>query len=284
MKTFGLYVVGHKGRIVLEGLTATPAFVVTYLDKGTDPADHAIIESICRGRDIPVYQRNDPLIPSVEVDLLVFVGWQYLIHGDMEKCVVFHDAYLPEMKGFAPTPTALILGRDLGVTAFQPTNIVDTGPIYIRRRITVTKQPMRLAAANEIIARNYTEMLEEILASDIKPIWPDGEEESFSIWRGPEDMIINWEYTSTCIERIVYALGPPLSGAKTMYRGKEIVLTEVQTCADMNFVERHYGKIWSITNNCPKVICGLGMLLINEAVDQDGYLVKFNRLRVRLGV
>jgi len=284
MKTFGLYITGQKGRMVLRGLLYRPAFVVTYQDENTDVLDFDIINLFCEQRDIPIYHRKDKVIPSADVDLLIFVGWQYLIHRDMEKSVVFHDSYLPELKGFAPTPTALIQGRQLGATAFQPTDIeVDTGPIYLRRRIKV-QHPIRLMQANELIATNYIEMIKELLTCNIEPGWPESDElETFSIWRGPDDMVIDWDDDDQRIQRTVYALGQPLSGAKTTYRGKQIILTEVQLRPDMVFVERHPGKIWSFKNNCPKVICGQGMLIIKEALSADGAIVQFNRLRERLG-
>lgn len=278
--SFGLYVVGQKGRMVLNRLETTPDFVVTYEDSRIVDEEYELINRWCRQFGIPCFDRG--FEPAERPDVRFYVGWQYIIKEDLETAVVLHDSYLPEMKGFAPTPTALMLGRDLGATAFRPTMIeVDTGPIYLQRRIPV-EHPMRLTDAHRAVANAYVEMIREILETRPEPSPFCREGETFSIWRDREDMEIDWTRPAKVIQRKVYALSSPLTGARTTYKGRSIVVDDVRVEEDMNFVERHPGKIWSINKNEPKVICGDGMLTITRAFGEGGK-VKFNRLRERLG-
>lgn len=276
---YGLYAVGHKGRLVLERLTRMPSFVVTYRDGKYDD-EHEEIERLCRSFNISCFDRDDDF--SEKVDLRFYVGWQRLIRKDLDEAVVLHDSYLPQMKGFAPTPTALMLGLDLGATAFRPVmEEVDTGPVYTSRRISIG-HPMRLSMANQLVAERYVEMIEEILEEmpELKVLPRDCE--TFSIWRDSEDMEIDWTTSAEEIQRKVYALSYPLTGATTKYLGETIVIDDVRIEKEMNFVERHPGKIWSIASNEPKVVCGDGMLSITKAYGQSGD-VNFKRLRARLG-
>lgn len=277
---FGLYATGQKGRIVLMGLSRRPEFVVTYQDKNKSSADYGSIVDFCHEHHIPVYDREKA--PSWDdIDLVFFIGWQYMIWNEFDKCVVLHDSYLPEMRGFAPTPTSMILGLPLGATAFQPTGEIDSGPIYIRRRIEVD-YPMRLSDAEELVGKNYIEMIEEILIGKPESFIAE-EPPTYSIWRDKMDMFIDWNKPAEYIQRFVYALGSPLSGAKTTYNGKTIIVREVSLQDDLNFIDRHPGKIWSLKNGRPTVICSSGMIVIEGAVYEDETPVEFNRLRERLG-
>jgi methionyl-tRNA formyltransferase len=71
--------------------------------------------------------------------------------------VVFHDSLLPRYRGFLPTVTSLIAGDDLiGVTAFQPAEGLDTGPILAQAEFRI-QMPARI---DEVLKRQAELMVE----------------------------------------------------------------------------------------------------------------------------
>ena len=84
---------------------------------------------------------------------------------------------------------------------------------------------------------------------------------------------------SARLQRVLEAL-PQVESCKADHVTKavELVLKE-----DLPFAIRQPGKIWSIRDNIPSVICGSGMLRILEAEQEDGTPVLFSKLRCRLG-
>lgn len=75
----------------------------------------------------------------------------------------------------------------------------------------------------------------------------------------------------------------PYPGALTRYKEDDIRILKASEVADLTIVNRRPGKLFSIRNNTPVVICGEGMLQIDRAVtDKNGEEVKFDKLRIRL--
>jgi methionyl-tRNA formyltransferase len=279
MKTFSLFLVGQKGAETIEKLSLMPEFVVSYRDRNIVDVEYDRICHFCEVNHIPFFDRKEGYNVSADIDF--YIGWQYLIKDNLENSIVLHDSYLPHLKGFAPTPTALINGLNLGATAFKPTEKIDEGDVYIRTVIPV-EHPIRLKDAYVKIGGCYADIIQTILDSNIISHPINAPVETYSIWRDKEDMFIDWSDDSKKIIRFVYALGYPLDGAKTHYNGHVIVIKEIELLNEMSFIERHYGKIWSIQNNQPVVVCGSGMVKILEATYEDGSNVIFNKLRVRM--
>src|SRR5260370_7655760 len=129
------------------------------------------------------------------------------------------------------------------------------------------------------------------IAIDIVDQWRRGEllstpqqvgAATFSIWRDDADYEIDSSNSAAEIERFVNAVGHPYAGARTRVGGVETVrVRDVTVLPDKPFEIRQAGKIWSLDNGRPIVICGDGMLRIDHCRPEDGSHFLFQRLRPR---
>ena len=285
----GLFIVGYKGLLFLKGLKANPSFVVTYGDSGTIDEHHLGIIDYCKSNQIECIDRTS-IRDNIfnEVDKIFVIGWQYLFKEDLDKIVIFHDSKLPELRGWCPTPTSLICGIDhLGATAFQPTADVDWGRVYDSQSRNIS-YPLKLKDAIDITIDMYLDMANKIIDGDVSALdFPSGVS-TYSMWRDREDMFIDWGKSCISIKRKVDALGYPLDGALTTYGGKDIRVIDVEIVKEpYPFIDRYEGKIFSMKNNIPLVICGKdtndGAVKIIEAYyDGTNDPVKFKRLKDRV--
>jgi len=230
-------------------------------------------------------------VRSLGVKALVCVGWRYLVPDDIAgavdgNVVVAHDSLLPKYRGFAPLPSALINGEpEVGVTYLFAADEVDAGDILYQDRIQVTADD-RIADLIERVVPLYTngavEVLRALLLGVVDRTPQDHSQATFSIWRDEQDLLIDWTQPASRIERSVRALGPPYLGARTRLGNATVTLRQVSVTDDVDFEIRQPGKVWALTpRGEPQVVCGTGLLTIEEA-DVDGRpLVPMDRLRIR---
>jgi methionyl-tRNA formyltransferase len=288
-----LFVAGPKGENFLRHFPGkeTVDLVVSYASTGLRYDAHAEIQSICRTNG---YKLMEPKKVGPQdygsADLVLLIGWQRILKEVDQRFVVFHDSLLPELRGFNPTVTALIAGKiEIGVTAFSPDGgiefFADTGPIFGQEKIKIA-HPATIRDAYEELGFAYCRLADRLLrAASAGPLVfspQDAARATYSIWRNEDDYRIDWASTAQQIRRFVDAVGWPYLGAKTVIEGREIRIDRVEACSDLAFVNRCPGKIWSVGNGMPMVICGSGMLRVMAAREMDGSAVRFTSLRVRL--
>ena len=237
--------------------------------------------------DLPGFFRQEQFSGAIAI------SWKFLIPLTVNEfithpLIVFHDSLLPKYRGFTPTATAVLCGDDtVGVTALFAAEEVDRGDIVLQRSLSVPKEMYM----REIVDRQadlYAEMLNDLMAKldgDAFSAVPQNESDAtYSIWRNPSDCEIEWTDPAGRIYDFIRALGDPYLGAYTHYDGRRIVVRRSEVLKDdLIFAIRQPGKIWSIRDNVPTVICGSGILRILEAEHEDGTPVLFTKLRCRLG-
>src|SRR5262249_2153804 len=89
--------------------------------------------------------QSDPVsfLTLRQIRAIVCIGWRYLIPDAAIRhlggeVIIAHDSLLPRLRGFAPLPTALIIGeKETGVTFLRVGKGVDDGDILWQRRITI---------------------------------------------------------------------------------------------------------------------------------------------------
>lgn len=279
----GLYIVGKKGFDVLRKLgDKKPTFVLSYGDKNTNDNSYVKIKSFCVTNDIDYFDRGEmPQYMINYIDKIFVIGWQFMIKGDLQKYIIIHDSLLPEYKGWAPTVNYLINGSTyLGATAFGPTDKMDTGLIYhqVRRDITY---PLKIEKAIEIVSDIYLEVILYIIDNNPKPQSMLGME-TFCPWRDKEDYNIDWSLSAKEIERLVDAVGFPYDGAKFSIDDETLTLIDSEACkVDIINQKNHIGKVIKIEDNVPYVICGTGILKLNN-IEMYGEKYTIKRLKTRL--
>src|SRR5258708_1334492 len=101
--------VGYRGTAFVSGLIAgglPPLRVVSYGQVGDQSNAFDELSRLCRAHEIPLETTRRPDLTGEP--LVFLVGWQFMLSGDLQRCVVFHDSLLPRLRGFSPTVTALL--------------------------------------------------------------------------------------------------------------------------------------------------------------------------------
>ena len=279
-------VAGFKGTQFVAGILeagARPLRIVSYPQQGDKSNSFDQLVELGRKHGIPVEESRHP---SIAGDSLVFlVGWQFLLLEGFDRCIVFHDSLLPELRGFSPTVTALLLNLDvIGVTAFRPASGFDTGPICGSRRIQIshgTSIRTALELQSSAMVDLAIEILEQISNGTMVEKIQDQDAGTFSLWRDEYDYFIDWRLSASEILRLVQALGFPYEGAKGIIDNELVTVQQARLGPDLPFAIRNAGKLWQIEERKALVVCGSGTLWIEEAFDGNGQAFYFRHLRAR---
>ena len=255
------------------------------------------IERLCATHKIPFFFWEDvkhsieTLIAEYKISSIIAIGWRFLLPSSLNDVlkypiIVFHDSLLPKYRGFAPTPTAIICGDEsVGATALFASNEVDQGDTIWQKEIPITPDDyIQEVIDKQSVAyfEGFLNILEQMNTGAITS-WPQDESQAtYSIWRSPEDCKIDWSKPTKEIYNLIRAVGMPYPGAFTHYKNEKIIILRASMMPDLPFVIRDYGKVWSIKNNYPVIICGSGMLQIDSAVNLNGEPVLFDALRQKM--
>jgi methionyl-tRNA formyltransferase len=294
MHLIGFFLMGKKGFSVLQGIQRFKPeylpminFVVCAKDSAIENDFYDEINNFCRKNGIDFIDKKKAKEKDLSADYAFAISWRWLIHSVTFKLIVLHDSLIPKYRGFNPLVTALIEGdNEIGVTALEIGNGFDSGDIFDQKKIGI-QYPIKIKEAIDLVLDLYVkiiiELLDKIKASNLVSHKQDETKVTYSLWRNEEDYKIDWSQSSDRLERFVNAVGSPYMGALTNYKGLNIRLVDAQAMPDLEITNRKAGKILKIDNNFPLVVCGKGLLKINEAkVDINNSTVKFDKLRVRL--
>jgi methionyl-tRNA formyltransferase len=284
-----LCVSGYKGLLFLRDFSERFPIrsVFSYPQANVLDASTAEITEFCRARRIPLREMRRPLASDLEAfDLVLTVGWQFLLNDFGGNVVILHDSLLPRYRGFSPTVAAMINGeRQLGVTALLRAALPDTGPILAQAAIEIS-YPLKIKDALEQLAPCYTTAAVEVLArlrsTGLRGIAQDEAQASRSLWYDECDQFLDWSQDAARLSRQVDAMGFPYTGARCRYHGKVVIVHEADPLPDLAFENRRVGKIWAVTKGTPEVVCGDGLLRLRRCTGADGTSVTFDQVRVRL--
>lgn len=225
---------------------------------------------LCQRQGISCFERSTYVGTASESLLTFAIGWRWIL-PDTRGLVIFHDSLLPRYRGFAPIPNALINGETvLGVTAIEAAARYDLGDILAQAKIEIA-YPIKVSDAIERVIPLYLELAIELaqrfLAGKKFQSTPQNQANaSYSLWRDEEDYLIPWHQDSERIKRFVDALGFPYRGASSFIRNKKVRILDACTVSDLKIENRDPGKVIEVQDGKPIVVCGQGLLQINEAV------------------
>jgi len=298
-----LFLATEKGYRVLKSLIENNkekniGAVITFKEVDVEKSWDEDIRKECQNSNIPFYLWNDVKYQLCEVveqnkcNFAIAISWRYLISLQINNyleypLIIFHDSLLPKYRGFAPTPTAIICGESvIGITAIFANKQVDNGDIIIQKSLYISKDMFMY----DIIHKQsyiYAEMLLEIvnkIETGRLSSFPQNEDEAtYSVWRNIDDCHIDWGKSAKDIYNFIRALSSPYPGAFSFINGKKIKIFKAEVVPyDLKFAIRDVGKIWTIKDNQPEVICGKGLLKILLAKDEKDEKVLFEKVRCKL--
>lgn len=279
MKRLTVFAMTKKGKTVLEAIHSKyPGMidaVISSRDRGMAEDCYDDIRDFCQKNAIIFHDRIDAY--SITTEYSLAISWRWLIDFDSSKLIVLHDSLLPRYRGFNPLVTALVNGdTKIGVTAVFATRDknYDQGDI-IDQAETIIEYPLTIAQAIDAILDNYVSLalnIADVLNRDAQlTAYPQAEESaSYSLWRDEEDYFINWSSSATTIMRFIDAVGFPYKGAASILNGKVVRILKAQALSDVKIENRTPGKVIFIRETKPVVVCGEGLLRIDEIKDEQG--------------
>jgi len=270
-----LFLMSQKGLAVLSALVKSKCrdtinTVIIGTDKNVANDYSKDIEQLCKKEKLVFYHRTDDF--TVNSEYSVAISWRWLIKlPENNKLIVLHDSLLPKYRGFAPLVNALKNGEKyLGVTALFASEGYDSGDIISQQKIKIT-YPITIAQAILKVSVLYQQIVVDIIGEIkknviIKATPQDERKVSYSLWLDEHDYKIDWTKEASYIERFVNATGYPYKGAETKLKEQEITVTSVKQIQDVHIENRDVGKTIFLKDGKPVVVCGKGLLLIQEAI------------------
>jgi methionyl-tRNA formyltransferase len=269
-------------------------YVCTFKDVNVSEAFDDSIKEIATSVGYPVVSwktfRSDPIgfLEHRGIGSILCIGWRYLIPDEAlehlnGRIIIAHDSLLPKLRGFAPLPTALIIGEQwTGVTFLRAATGVDVGQILWQGRVPIGAQDT-ISDLVDKVTPLYIEGVRRFLHGELTESIPqDDRQATYSIWRDEIDYRLDWSQDSARIERTIRALGPPYLGAQSTLAGELVVIHRAEEATDLNFAIRQPGKIWALDEvGRPTVICGRGLLKILSMTRNGDSVLPLNKLRQR---
>jgi len=268
---------GKKGLSVLRSLTEIHgAGIVSFVESASNHnmrEDYfGEISSFCQNHGIRFFERGQG--PSGESNFNFAIGWRWLVK-DYERLIVLHDSLLPRYRGFNPLVSCLINKEpQIGVSALYAGPNFDGGPIIAQQSINIV-HPLQIGEAIELLVPIYNSLVIEICGELLKGHLPKGQAQdesktTYSLWRDESDYRIDWSWDCDKICRHVFAVGFPYKGASALLNGRLVRIDKVEPAADVKIENRTVGKVIWISDECPVVVCGDGLLKITEMRFDDG--------------
>lgn len=289
MKKLTIFAMTEKGYAVVTSIFAAYPEIIDAVvatgDKSIAKDYFVEIADFCSKNNIPFYNRTE--FHSIRTEYAIAVSWRWIVKDGPSRLIIFHDSLLPCYRGFNPLVTALINGdTKIGVTALYATAEYDRGEIISQSTSTIS-YPIRIEDAIRTILVNYKDLAIKIaddLFHDKEPVGtPQYEPEaSYSLWRDEEDYFIDWTKPAETIKRTVDALGFPYMGAASTIEGEIVRVLKAKVLDDVSISNRTCGKVIFVQDSKPVVVCGKGLLRIDELVDNTGNpLIPLTRFRIR---
>jgi methionyl-tRNA formyltransferase len=225
----------------LERLTSPPfeiELVVTNPDEPSGrgyelkipPVKHAALDA-----RLPVFQPQKlktrfsrAFLSEYHVDAIVVVAYGHILPGWMIAlprlgCINLHASLLPQYRGAAPIPWAIIRGEaKTGATAMKIDAGLDTGDILLAREMEIRPDDTSETLGERLSlvgAELMAETLERLDCGDIRPQPQDHSKATLAPILKKEDGLINWLLSAEEIERRVRGLYP-WPGAYSVFRGR----------------------------------------------------------------
>src|SRR5215475_7763835 len=225
---------------------AKSSITVGYTDLGPFAAKSGVPVEYIRSIKTEAAQN---LLRKSTPDYLMIVGWSELApsrildipkskhrgvarHTASYACIGMHQTLLPEGRGRAPIPWAIIKGlKRTGVSAFLLEEAADAGGIIDQIQIPI--EPTETATTLFDKARTAHIELGALLGTKMATralSWTDQDERLASTWprRRPEDGKIDFSWTSVEIDRFVRALTPPYPGAFFLCGNEKIRVHKIE--------------------------------------------------------
>ena len=288
-----VYCLGQKGFRLVEALVKN--FVTLKIscvigkDVGVSDDYNENIKKLCTQNKIDIIERDNLIAVNNKFDLFLAAGWRWIIRDiPHQKLIIFHDSLLPKYRGFAPLVSALINRETkVGVTALFGLDQYDCGNILLQKSLDV-HYPTTIGNEIDRISVIYAELAVELVAkfisgqNSIVGHQQDEHEATYSLWRDEEDYRIDWNADSSDIVHFINCVGNPYRGASAILNGELVRILKATSISDVKIENRVVGKVIFNQKTGPIVVCGKGLLAIEDMRNDLGeYILPLSSFRSR---
>lgn len=221
-------------------------------------------------------------IAAYSPDLIFIIGWSELApsdlldvpkkkhnsqyrHASTHGCIGIHPTLLPQGRGRAPIPWAIIKGlKKSGVTMFYLEERADAGDVIDQREFDIHLDD-DASSVYGVVAKLHYELMKDNLPLLVKGIAPRTHQDpnNVTFWpkRTPEDGIIDWSMSQADQYNWIRALTHPYPGAFTFWKGHKITIWKAHLRTKDHRAD--YGQVVDISDEGIIIACKDGALLLN---------------------
>jgi methionyl-tRNA formyltransferase len=181
-----------------------------------------------------------------------------------------HASLLPRWRGAAPIERALLAGdSETGVCIMQMEEGLDTGGVYLEKRIPITPESTghTLWSELEVLgAQALMQALPSIVSGELQPKPQDESGVTYAKKITNEERVVDWALDAEYIERLVRCFTPK-PGVRTSYQGKmlKIIAGEVLSATK----QQQAGVVVDIKQGLD-VSCGNGQVYRITQIQPEG--------------
>lgn len=266
-------------------VTAPEAFTISYAPEGFRNSQFAHVQEWANHHGVPAHVRGEgqelaSFVAAREAEFGLVVGWHHnlpasVIRAFPKGVAGVHASLLPDLRGHAPLPWAILTGRmrtGVSLFAIEESGGVDEGPIYaqvdfeVGERATIAEL---LRSAEQATEQALVASLPAIAAGDLRPT-PQHGVPTYGLRRAPSDGQINWLDSSDQVDRLVRAVTRPYPGAWTMLGDEEwyIWATRPGSAPTVHGAPGQIALLAGVDN--PVVVTGDGWIEVLELTAADG--------------
>lgn len=229
------------------------------------------------------FEDNKKLVNDLEpydLDLALVVGWYHFIPQSIRQmfahgCFGVHASLLPQLRGNAPLPRAILQRLDqTGTTLFEITDGIDEGDIIAQKAVpldpreTIKTLMDKTSTATLDILETAFDFYKKEGRFDKKP---QVGTPSYSLSRIPEDGCIDWLKSADDIDCLIRAVTRPYPGAYSTVNEEKIMIWESMPCHGIE-VYGVPGQIFVSPDSRKDVyvVTNSGLLQILDTTDNSG--------------
>jgi methionyl-tRNA formyltransferase len=230
---------------------------------------------------IPVlHSKGDALKKEIEAlkpDYVAVVAYGVLLKKDMLETakgwVNLHFSYLPQYRGAAPVQRAIFDGhRDTGITTFLIDEGLDTGPIYLQKKVVIGNEETSGEALGRMSQIGADLLFETLVKLENKEIMPKTQSQGnykTANKISKEEAKINWMDSNDAIVNKILSCNPQplawttlLNKSENSQNKQRFIILDAQKSTNQ-FAKTQVGSLFIHQNAC-HVITKEGSIILKK--------------------
>jgi methionyl-tRNA formyltransferase len=222
----------------------------------------------------PATLRDDAAVRVLSgfgADLMVVAAYGLLLPPSVLAvprlgCVNVHASLLPRWRGAAPIQRCILAGdRESGVTIMGMEAGLDTGPMYLKRSVSVSPGETAASLHDELAKLGASALMETLPGIVDGTLIPESQDEALATYAkkiGKEEALLDWSRSALELDRMIRAFNPwPVAHSK---RRETVLRLWSSELPDVDAGSAQPGRVVSAVKKGIDVATGDGVLRITR--------------------